>query len=91
MENIEKYKRAKERLAELKGFYLHLIVYVVGNFLMIIYNLLANPGYFWFIWPLIGWGIGVSIHALSVFLRNKIFGPEWEAKKMKELMEKDNI
>lgn len=91
MEDIEKYKRAKERVVELKGFYLHLIVYGLVNLSMFIYNLVVSPDYYWFVWPMVGWGIGLSIHALSVFLRGKIFGKGWEDKKIQELMNKDNI
>ena len=89
MEDFEKYKKAKERVAEIKGFYIHLIVYAAVNIFMILYNLLANPGYYWFVWPLIGWGIGISVHALSVFLKGRLFGRGWEEKKIKEIMEKE--
>ena len=91
MEDFEKYKKAKERVAELKGFYVHAIMYVLVNVAMILYNLLSNPGYYWFIWPLMGWGIGLFAHGLSVFLKGRLFGKSWEEKKIKELMEKEQV
>jgi hypothetical protein len=89
MEDIEKYRKAKERVAELKMFYVHLIIYGVVNLIMAFYNLIYNPGYYWFFWPLIGWGIGICTHALSVFLRGRMFGKSWEEKKIREIMEKE--
>lgn len=90
MEDIEKYRKAKDRVAELKGFYVHLIIYLLVNVIMVFYNLLANPGYYWFVWPLIGWGIGLSVHALGVFLKGRLFGRSWEEKKIREIMEKES-
>jgi hypothetical protein len=31
-------------------------------------NLLLTPEYLWIIWPLMGWGIGLIIHGLQVYL-----------------------
>jgi hypothetical protein len=86
MEEEEKYKKAKERVEEIKGFYVHAIVYVVVNVFLAVINLVTNPGYLWFLWPLGGWGFGLLMHALSVFVFNK--STSWEQKKIKEIMEK---
>lgn len=50
------------------GFYVHLAVYVLVNGLLIAIDLMTSPGTYWFIWPLIGWGIGLLVHGLSVFV-----------------------
>ena len=68
MENQEAYQRAKKRAEAKLGFYIHLAVYIAVNILLIIINLSTSTQYFWFKWPLIGWGIGVLFHALSVFV-----------------------
>ncbi len=49
------------------GFYKHLAVYLAVNTLLIVINLLTSPGSYWAIWPLLGWGIAIVIHAVSVF------------------------
>jgi hypothetical protein len=36
-----------------------------------------------------GWGIGLIIHALFVFVFGPRFGADWEERKIRELMEKD--
>ncbi len=57
-------KERKER----KDFFWHLSVYTVVNTALIIVNLVSSPDTIWFIWPLMGWGIGLIFHALSVFV-----------------------
>jgi hypothetical protein len=42
-----------------RGFRNHLIVYVAVNLLLLVVNLLTTPGRLWFVWPLVGWGIGL--------------------------------
>src|SRR5215475_8582325 len=50
--------------ARLRAFFLHLFVYVAVNALLIIVNLLYMPNYYWFLFPLIGWGLLVLAQAL---------------------------
>ena len=68
MNNREAYEQAKERLEAKYGFYIHLSVYVAVNLLLVIINLSTSSEAFWFQFPLLGWGIGVVFHALSVFV-----------------------
>lgn len=89
MDEQERYEKARKRVEEIKGFYSHLIVYVLVNCGLIALNLLTTPESRWFYWPLIGWGIGLIAHAASVFGFAGLFGPEWEQKKIREIMEKD--
>ena len=39
-----KYEKAKKRVEEIKGFYSHLIVYVVINIGLFLINLFTSPG-----------------------------------------------
>ena len=87
MDEQTKYQEAKERVEEIKGFYFHLITYIVINAVLIVINLLTSPEYLWFIWPIIGWGVGLVIHAITVF--GNLWGKSWEERKIKEIMEKD--
>jgi len=89
MEEEESYKRAKKRVGELRGFYEHLIAYVVVNIMLVIINLATSPDTLWFYWVTIFWGIGVIWHAISVFGKRGKLGKNWEDKKIKEIMEKE--
>jgi hypothetical protein len=68
MPDSEGYDQAKKRVEAKIGFYIHLVVYVGVNLLLLIINLVRSPQYLWFKWPLFGWGIGVFFHGLSVFV-----------------------
>jgi hypothetical protein len=87
MDEQVRYEEAKQRVSEIKGFYQHLAVYVVINAGLVAINLLTSPRYLWFVWPLLGWGIGVALHALTTF--GGLWGKAWEERKINEIMGKD--
>lgn len=87
MDEQTRYQEAKKRVEEIKGFYIHLVTFIVVNAVLAAINLLTSPEYLWFIWPIIGWGVGLIIHAFSVF--SGLWGKSWEERKIKEIMEKD--
>jgi len=68
MDNKEAYQTAKKRVEAKMGFYTHLTVYVAVILLLMVINFLSSSGTIWFQWPLLGWGIGVVLHALTVFI-----------------------
>ena len=68
MENTEAYQTAKKRVEAKIGFYTHLTVYVAVILLLMVINLLTPSSTIWFQWPMLGWGIGVVLHALTVFV-----------------------
>ena len=85
----ERYFKARKRVEEIKGFYGNLIAYIVVNIGLMVINLLTSPGYLWFFWPMLGWGIGVLFHGMKVFNYMPFFGKDWEEKKIKEFMDKE--
>ena len=85
----ERYFKARKRVEEIKGFYGNLIAYIVVNIGLMVLNLLTSPGYLWFFWPMLGWGIGVVFHGMKVFNYMPFFGKDWEEQKIKELMDKE--
>lgn len=90
MDKGKKYERAKKRVEALKAFYIHLTVYLTVNIVLFILNMLTNPNDLWFVLPLLGWGIGLTIHFVVLILGGK-WGSKWEDKKIKELMEKEDL
>ena len=68
MDNQEAYIKAKKRVEAKVGFYIHLAVYAGVNILLIVINLATSPQYLWFKWPLLGWGIGLFFHGMSIFV-----------------------
>ena len=72
MEHDAAYERARTRVEARLGFYRHLIVYLAVNTLLFILNLITSPHYLWFKWPLMGWGIGLFFHAVSLFFSGRM-------------------
>ena len=83
-ENTE-FNRAKKRVQALKGFYGNLTSYCIIIPALIFINLTFSPQFQWFWFSLIGWGIGLSIHAFTVFG----YGYNWEERKIQELLNKE--
>jgi hypothetical protein len=89
-----RYQQALDRVKKIKGFYTHLIVYVVINIAIVFSNINFNNNTDWsFEWrqfsTAIFWGIGLVAHGLSVFLPSFIMGSNWEERKINEIMEKE--
>lgn len=91
----EKLARAKKRVEELKGFYIHLTVYIVINGFILINILARSMGggdTFWafgtFFTPFF-WGIGLAFHAAKVFDYNPFFGKKWEQRQIQKYIDKD--
>lgn len=80
------YERAQKRVKEIKSFYGNLISYCIVIPFLIIINLTTNPKNIWFFFPMLGWGIGLAAHGMSVFA----IGKKWEEKKIREILEKQN-
>lgn len=63
--SVEKYKQAYRRMKldeGKKGFKIHATVYGAVNAGLITLNMLTVPQVPWFIFPLVGWGIGLANH-----------------------------
>jgi len=85
-----KYKEAKKRVEEIKGFYGHLFAYVGVNITLLVINLVTSPSSLWFYWVSLFWGIGLFWHAMGVFVFSRFPGKSWEQRKIKELMDQQD-
>ncbi|MHC0038035.1 2TM domain-containing protein [Pseudoneobacillus sp. C159] len=83
--NNAKYLNAKRKVRKLKRFYLHFFIYLIVIAMLLVINIMGDPGNWWFLYPATGWGLLVIIHGLTLGI-----GSDWEEKKIKELMDKDN-
>lgn len=102
----ERYLRARKRVKQIQGFYWHLFWYLaitIFILVMVFSSFEDKEGVFqylnfieyettywnilWFWFPMVVWGIVVLIQGLYVFG----FGSNWEERKIRELMNKDNI
>lgn len=93
------YIRAKKQVKNIKGFYVHFIIYILSNIFIsgIIMFGIMQSGYsladtlsnFGFYATWIFWGIGLFFHWLGVFGFKSLIGKNWEERKIKELMEEE--
>jgi len=75
---------ALARVRKIKRFYIHLMQYVLVIALLAVINLVTHPSRLWFIWPAMGWGIGILAHAAATFQFIPFLGPEWERKQVEK-------
>lgn len=86
----KRYENAKDQVDKLKGFYAHFTVYLIFVPIFIYLNYQSNVGFPWAIFPIGGWGFGVAGHAAETFNWNPFFGKDWEQRKIKEMLDKED-
>ncbi len=59
-------ERALKSLKAKQDFKVHLASYLVVNGFLVVLWAVTGRGYFWPIWPILGWGVGLMFHALSL-------------------------
>jgi uncharacterized membrane protein len=64
--------RAKRRIEAKRGFYSHLGAYVGVNLMLVGIWATTGAGYFWPIWPMLGWGVAIVIQAWGTFARPSV-------------------
>ena len=85
-----KYQRARMRVEKLKGFYTHLVIYLIFVVFFIYLNV-RSTSFPWAIFPIVGWGLGIIGHATDTFRWNPLFGRNWEERKIKQFMDEDEL
>lgn len=74
---------ALNQVRMLKGFYVHLTQYVIVISALFAFNLWQDIPHLWAVWPALGWGIGLALHAARVFGLHP-FGAEWEKQQVEK-------
>ena len=69
-------ERAVKHLKKRRDFYGHLLVYVLINGVLVVIWAMTNPnGFFWPMFPILGWGVGVVLNGWDVY-RSDTFSEE---------------
>jgi hypothetical protein len=88
-EERKAYRRARRRAAHEAGFYMHLMWYgiVIGSLLMV--NLIVSPSFEWWVFPAVGWGIGLASHFGAVYgwrwIHERVFEPAVQREVQREV------
>ncbi len=87
--DAEVLRRARRRARSEVGFYTHLMVYLGVLAFLALINILTTD-YPWFLWPAIGWGIGLFAHYMASFgarmVRERYFQPAVDREVRREKM-----
>lgn len=59
-------RQARRRAGAKLGWYIHALVYICVNLMLALMS--AASGKHWAVFPAVGWGLGLAIHGLVVFL-----------------------
>ncbi|MDM3857096.1 MAG: 2TM domain-containing protein [Aphanizomenon gracile PMC649.10] len=68
--NVEVKKEEMSNSQQRKGFKSHLFTFLAINGFLVLLNLVVSPGYFWAIHPILGWGLGLLLHGMKVYISN---------------------
>lgn len=77
---------ALAHVRKVRAFYVHVMQYVVIIAGAAVVNLMTDREYLWFIWPAVGWGVGLAAHGLSVFGRAPFFDGAWERRQVEKYL-----
>jgi two-component sensor histidine kinase len=86
----ESLRVARKRVKEIRAFYISAMMYSVIIPILWVINISTGTK-LWAHWPMIGWGLGLTIQGLTVFAGRSFFGTEWEAKKVDEIMAREKL
>ena len=65
----EEIERLAHRRANAKmGWYLHATIYIVVNLLLFALSEFGIGHRVWSVKPLLGWGVGLTLHGIAVFM-----------------------
>lgn len=74
-------KAAEKRIKNRIEFYQHLAAYIVVNTMLVI----AFRDHWWVVFPVFGWGVGVLMHGIEVFLDDPLRRERAIAREMEKL------
>ena len=75
---------AFSHVREVRRFWASLVSYVVIISMLAAINLTTNHHFLWFVFPALGWGLGLLMRALRVFDVLPWFGPDWEKREVEK-------
>jgi Na+/melibiose symporter-like transporter len=84
----EALHRARKQIKRLREFYILCGTALLVVALTAVVNLVTDPDRLWFLWVVFGFAIAIGFSALDVFARDRVLGPAWEERKLREILER---
>jgi hypothetical protein len=82
------YNRAEERVDKKVRFYRNLQAYIMVNALLAVINWFFTPEFWWVMFPVFFWGLGVLKDFLMAFVFVDMFSEDYRQRKIDEEMAK---
>lgn len=67
MNEQERRELATKRLKDKRDFRNHVGAYVIVNLMLVAIWAISGANYFWPVWTIVPWGMGLAFHAWSVW------------------------
>ena len=77
---------ALAHVRKVKSFYVHLTQYLIVISILAVVNLTSYPNYLWFVWPALGWGLGLLAHGAAVFNVVPFLDGVWERRQVEKFL-----
>ena len=68
MENLTQQQTQEKQERIRRSVLINITIYLIVIAFLAVVNHLASPGYWWVIWPALGWGLGLAISVVSRLL-----------------------
>ncbi len=81
-------KEAQQRVKHKKSFYSNLFSWLAVSFFLMMINAVSGGDEPWFMFPFLGWGLGVAFHGYAVFGAAGKYNKKWERKQMEKELER---
>jgi uncharacterized ion transporter superfamily protein YfcC len=65
-------EQAISQLKKKRDFRSHIFIYVLVNTMLVVIWAVTGAGFFWPVFPILGWGIGVAANAWDVYARKPL-------------------
>ena len=65
-------EKAKKNLERKQAFRMQIVMYLLVNALLVVIWAVTDAGFFWPIFPIVGWGIGLGAQAYGIYGQKQI-------------------
>ncbi|MCU0955585.1 MAG: 2TM domain-containing protein [Hyphomicrobium sp.] len=76
--------RARKEYEAIRGFYIHVMVFVPVLLLLLVLDVVGGSG-MWVQWVGLGWGLGLAFHAYSAFVMEPRKMARWEQEQIEAI------
>lgn len=86
----ELQKQARKKVKSLRKLYIHMSLYAIIGIFFFLLNTATSPFQMWWFFPLLPWGVVLSLHYILVkgIPGSDILSPEWEEREYERQLDR---